>query len=275
MRWDDEDARLLGTAFGQLTNALDRFRREAGQRERLSSLGRLSTVIAHEIRNPLMIIKSAVRDLRRHPATNVADAAASIDEEVARLNRVITDVLDFAKPIRFDRAPADLVEICRDAAHAASTGPGDVPVVVAADPERAPLVTDAERLRGVLVNILSNAQQAVRALPSPPAGDPIRVEVSQPSPERRRIRVIDRGTGHRGRRSRSNLRAVLHHQTHRFRSRPGDRPQRRRGAGRHDRYRQPRQDRHHRTNRDPNASKLAAGCLPSSLSTTNQRSGRP
>ena len=66
--WDDEDARLLGTTFGQLTNALERFRREAGQRERLSSLGRLSTVIAHEIRNPLMIIKSAVRDLRRHPA---------------------------------------------------------------------------------------------------------------------------------------------------------------------------------------------------------------
>ena len=58
-------SRLVATTFGQLTGALDRFRREAALRERLSSLGRLSTVVAHEIRNPLMIIKSAVRRLRR------------------------------------------------------------------------------------------------------------------------------------------------------------------------------------------------------------------
>ena len=49
-----------------------------------------------------MIIKSAVRSLRQHPSPDVAEAAASIDEEVARLNRVVTDVLDFAKPIRFE-----------------------------------------------------------------------------------------------------------------------------------------------------------------------------
>ena len=110
------------TTFGQLTGALDRFRREAAQRERLSSLGRLSTVIAHEIRNPLMIIKSAVRELRQASvARRRRPWRASIDEEVARLNRVVTDVLDFARPIRFDRAPADLVDICRAAAQAASS----------------------------------------------------------------------------------------------------------------------------------------------------------
>ena len=118
-RWDDEDARLLSTTFGQLTGALGRFQREAAQRERLSSLGRLSTVIAHEIRNPLMIIKSAVRSLRQHPSPDVTEVAANIDEEVQRLNRVVTDVLDFARPIRFELAPADLGDICRDAAQAA------------------------------------------------------------------------------------------------------------------------------------------------------------
>ncbi len=51
--WDDEDARLLGSAFNTLTESIARFQREAAQRERLSSLGRLSTVIAHEVRNPL------------------------------------------------------------------------------------------------------------------------------------------------------------------------------------------------------------------------------
>ena len=63
--WDDADARLLASAFNTLTESIARFQAEAAQRERLSSLGRLSTVIAHEIRNPLMIIKAALRTLKR------------------------------------------------------------------------------------------------------------------------------------------------------------------------------------------------------------------
>ncbi|MCK7461327.1 MAG: hypothetical protein MZU84_04290 [Sphingobacterium sp.] len=59
--WDDEDARLLASTFNTLTDSIARFEKEAAQRERLSSLGRLSSVVAHEIRNPLMIIKSAAR----------------------------------------------------------------------------------------------------------------------------------------------------------------------------------------------------------------------
>ena len=66
--WEDEDARLLATTFNAMTDSIARFQREAAQRERLSSLGRLSTVVAHEIRNPLMIIKTALRDAARREA---------------------------------------------------------------------------------------------------------------------------------------------------------------------------------------------------------------
>jgi signal transduction histidine kinase len=194
-RWDDEDARLLARTFRQMTAALDRFRREAAQRERLSSLGRLSTVVAHEVRNPLMIIKSAVRSLRRQPTSDVATLAASIDEEVSRLNRVVTDVLDFARPIQFDLAPADLVDICRDAAHAAQAGADDVPVAIEAAEPRAPVLTDAERLRTVLVNVLSNAQQAVRAGRGPTSSSPIRLQTMRNPAGGWRIEVVDRGAG--------------------------------------------------------------------------------
>ena len=51
-----------------MTDSIESFQREAAQRERLSSLGRLSTVVAHEIRNPLMIIKTSLRTLRRDDA---------------------------------------------------------------------------------------------------------------------------------------------------------------------------------------------------------------
>ena len=42
-------------------------------------------------------------------------ALTDVDEEVARLNRVVNDVLDFARPIRFDYAPADVNALCADA----------------------------------------------------------------------------------------------------------------------------------------------------------------
>src|SRR4029079_9737550 len=64
-RWNDEDARLLATTFNTLTDSIARVQREMSHKERLSSLGRLSTVIAHEVRNPLMIIKAALHTLRQ------------------------------------------------------------------------------------------------------------------------------------------------------------------------------------------------------------------
>jgi signal transduction histidine kinase len=195
-RWDDEDARLLSTTFGQLTGALGRFQREAAQRERLSSLGRLSTVIAHEVRNPLMIIKSAVRSLRQHPSPDVTEVAANIDEEVQRLNRVVSDVLDFARPIRFELAPADLGEICRAAAQAAKHAAGDIAVALEIPARPIAVTTDAERLRAVLVNVLNNAQEAVRARGAErPGGSLIRLRVAPRQPAGWRIEVIDRGLG--------------------------------------------------------------------------------
>jgi signal transduction histidine kinase len=193
---DDEDARLLATAFTQLTTALDRFRREAAQRERLSSLGRLSTVIAHEVRNPLMIIKAALRSLRRHVSPDVVDVAGSIDEEVSRINRVVTGVLDFARPIRFDVAPTDLVQVCREAAQAAQTEASGVDVAIDTPQAPVPIVTDAERLRGVLVNVLLNARQAVqRSGRNGDNGPPIALRAARLNGGKWRIEIADRGAG--------------------------------------------------------------------------------
>ena len=105
--WEDEDAKLLASTFNTLTDSIARFQREAAQRERLSALGRLSTVIAHEIRNPLMIIKASLRTLANDNVSRaeIKQVLVDVDEEVVRLNRVVNDVLDFARPIRFDYAP--------------------------------------------------------------------------------------------------------------------------------------------------------------------------
>jgi signal transduction histidine kinase len=170
--WDDEDAQLLATTFNTLTDSIAQAQREISQRERLSSLGRLSTVIAHEVRNPLMIIKAALHTLRQSNVSTAAvrEAAADIDGEVVRLNRIVNDVLDFARPIRFELAPADINALCRESAAAAQVSPG-VKVDVQLDQTVPAIRTDAERLRIAFVNLIVNARDAMRS-------DDARVSVS-------------------------------------------------------------------------------------------------
>src|SRR4030095_15655900 len=147
--WDAEAAALLAGTFNTLTEAAQRFQREAALRERLSALGRLSTVIAHEVRNPLMIIKGSLRELRRAElhAAELREAVTDIDHEVVRLNRIVDDVLDFARPVRLEYAPADLPTLCRDAAAAAFSGHDAPRLALAADPAVGTTVTVAGRLR--------------------------------------------------------------------------------------------------------------------------------
>jgi signal transduction histidine kinase len=164
-RWDDEDARLLATTFNTLTDSIARFQREMSQKERLSSLGRLSTVIAHEVRNPLMIIKASLHALRQPEVSAAAmtEAIADIDEEVVRLNRVVNDVLDFARPIRFELAVTDLNSLCRESAAASRAAAEGPDVHLDLDAALPSVTTDPERLRIALVNMLVNARHAVGA----------------------------------------------------------------------------------------------------------------
>ncbi len=189
-RWDDDDARLLATTFNTLTDSIARFQREISQRERLTALGRLSTVIAHEVRNPLMIIKASLHALRQKDvaADTVREAVADIDEEVTRLNRIVNEVLDFARPIRFELSRTDLNALCRESAAAAASGPG-ADIVLDLDAALLAITTDPERLRLALINMLVNARHAAN-------GHPGGVVLSTSAAgDRARLRVADKGGG--------------------------------------------------------------------------------
>ena len=113
-----------------------------------------------------MIIRASLSSLRgdRASAARIREAVADIDEETQRLNRIVGEVLDFAKPIRFDFAEAKLNDVCRASAAAAWAGDGrSRRSRLELDPAIPPIVTDAERLRTALVNILTNARHAVQA----------------------------------------------------------------------------------------------------------------
>ena len=195
-RWDDDDARLLATTFNTLTDSIARFQREMSQKERLTSLGRMSTVIAHEVRNPLMIIKAALHSLRQPGAggDTVREAAADIDGEVVRLNRLVNEVLDFARPIRFDLSAVAVNTLCRESATAAlASGPGAA-IACDLDPALGTLTTDPERLRIALVNLLINARHAMNGNGAHAGAAPVGLKTTM-SPDRVRITVADHGAG--------------------------------------------------------------------------------
>lgn len=192
--WSDDDTRLLATTFNALTESIETFQREARERDRLSALGRLSTVIAHEIRNPLMIVRGALRQLTRAGAGSpeIGEAVQDIEEEVQRLNRVVDDVLDFARPIHVDLAPTDINTVAAEAVAAAEAARPDVPIAASLDAGLPLVPCDGDRLRTVLVNVLGNAQQATSA---DGASAPDVVVSTGLSDDGRHVRIVVADTG--------------------------------------------------------------------------------
>jgi two-component system sensor histidine kinase PilS (NtrC family) len=114
---------------------------------------------------------------------------------VARLDRIVSDVLDFARPLRVELAPVDVAALVWDAAGAILDGWEGPHVRLALEPGIGTIVTDAERLRGVLANLLENAREAVRAAGRSAGVDGIEVGGRRVAGCRLLLWVADRGAG--------------------------------------------------------------------------------
>jgi two-component system, NtrC family, sensor histidine kinase HydH len=155
--------------------------RQRERERRLASLGEMSAVLAHEIRNPLASLKGNAQllaaslpegDKQRAKAERVVD-------EAVRLEKLTQDLLAFVRSGELSRTEVAPLEIARDAA----AGFDDVTVEDAGAPERWSL--DAPRIREVLVNLVDNGLAA---------GAPVRVRVAQKSGALV-IEVADSGSG--------------------------------------------------------------------------------
>ena len=128
-------------------------RRLAAQ-EHLASLGEMSAVLAHEIRNPLAALKGHAQLLAERMAGSAeAGRVQRVVDEAIRLEKLIGGLLEFARSGLIDAAPADPVAVLRDAAGATDAGRVDVQ----SDGAPPSVVMDVHRMRQVLVNLLDNA----------------------------------------------------------------------------------------------------------------------
>jgi len=106
---------VLSAAFNLMTRKLRQFKKlEEGLRrkERLAALGELSAGVAHEIRNPLGVIKNSAEIIRRKPdGHKIEELSTFIIDEVDRLNRVVGNLLEFARPRPPRLAQENITEI--------------------------------------------------------------------------------------------------------------------------------------------------------------------
>jgi two-component system sensor histidine kinase HydH len=106
--------RELAERLAETNRRLEQAQAEARRSERLAALGQLSAGLAHEIRNPLGVIKGSAEMLtqRLQASDELArELAGYISTEVNRLSALVTEFLDFARPLHAQPHPADLIAL--------------------------------------------------------------------------------------------------------------------------------------------------------------------
>lgn len=150
--------------FQDLTE-LKAMEKEARQREKWASIGELSTLIAHELRNPLAALKASIEMLHEKTACGAhADRLMKIAvAEMDRLNVIVTDFLLYAKPVRQNKKPFDLNQSLRDIAALLKSSTEDKKEIEIRTylPGKVLISGDARQLQQVFWNLGINAIHAV------------------------------------------------------------------------------------------------------------------
>ncbi len=174
---------------------IKRLEKEMQRHDRLVALGKMAAGVAHEVRNPLSSIKGFATLLGRkfEKDTEEQKAAQLLVQEAERLNRSITELLNYARPTPLNRQPVALEEFIENTVQLVSSDSAalGISLEIACDPELPPVSADPDRLNQVLLNLYLNGLQAMEK-----EGGTLRVEAHRAQdPAYVEISVTDTGCG--------------------------------------------------------------------------------
>ena len=190
---DDE-----GGVFGRIAlfrdlSELQHLRKEVERSQRLAAVGSLAAGVAHEIRNPLSSLKGFATYFRQRYGGVPEDVKAAdiMIQEVDRLNRVITELLEFSRPMELKKKATDLAGLLR---HALGTIEGQarergIAVQSHLPPGLPGVFIDPDRMTQVFLNLFLNALAAMDR------GGDLTVGIALQDDDALRVSVADTGTG--------------------------------------------------------------------------------
>ena len=160
LRFEKASAKLA-VAYEELKSTVNLLIRA----DRLKSVGEMAAAFVHEIRNPLGAIKGATEIIERDIPSDSPrrEFLTVIEREVDRLNRLVMEFLNFAKPRQPHKAAASLNNLIRSVVtltskEAAKRG---VELEVQLDEQLPTVFADSDQIRQVLINLILNAVQAM------------------------------------------------------------------------------------------------------------------
>lgn len=163
----------LSNGFNAMVESLESTRRELHeshqrqiqQADKLASIGELAAGIAHEIRNPLAGIGAAVEVLaeNNNGSGQYAEVAGEIHQQIARLNRTIHNLLDFARPRTIEVAPCNVEELIQPMLNLVRPDAQKhrVRIVEMYGADLPPISADAQQVQQAILNIVLNGVQAM------------------------------------------------------------------------------------------------------------------
>jgi signal transduction histidine kinase len=163
----------LGRNFNRMVQQLRESREEIerlhrtqmSRAEHFATLGELATGLAHEIRNPLAGIAGVIEIVGRDlPASSPAKAVVKdVREEIAQINRILTDLLGTARPRASEMRPSDLNTTVEHAVMLARQQVLSKPIKIAftPSPDMPEVDHDSDQIHQVLLNLLLNSVQAI------------------------------------------------------------------------------------------------------------------
>ncbi len=191
----DEAGTVLGlvTLFKDLTE-VRLLKQEVVRSQRLATVGRLAAGIAHEIRNPLSSIKGFATYFKERYQEKPEDQQVSniMIQEVDRLNKVVSQLLDFAKPVTISKVSVSLKPFIEDSLKLVTRQAEEKGITIQTDfhPQVDIGVIDQDRINQVLLNLYLNAIESMNE------GGCLSVTLSVlEDGEQIEIRVSDTGAG--------------------------------------------------------------------------------
>lgn len=193
----------LAETLAETNKRLEQAQAEARRSERLAALGQLSAGLAHEIRNPLGVIKGSAEMLTQKLAQSdplATELAGYISTETNRLSALVTRFLDFARPLHADLSPRDLTSVLdralNDVAQFWKGAPVRLEKNYAANLPQVPI--DEALVEQAFVNIIQNAYDAMN-----PSGGDLHVNLQRTRQRQRNgdsvdgveVRIADSGPG--------------------------------------------------------------------------------